>query len=64
MKIQDILMERRQQKTGIYFHGTSSVFLRSILKNGLMKNPPKRVYSSDGIEDDDQKTFPNAVYLT
>lgn len=29
-----------------------------------MKNPPKRVYQDDGISDVDQKTFPNAVYLT
>lgn len=64
MKLSDILTERRQQKTGIYFHGTSTVFLKSILKTGLLKNPPKRVYQDDGIDDVGQKTFPNAVYLT
>lgn len=64
MKLSDILTERRQQKTGIYFHGTSTAFLKSILKTGLLKNPPKRVYQDDGIADVGQKTFPNAVYLT
>ena len=59
-----IITERRQQRTGLYYHGTSSVFLRSILKHGLLKNPPKRVYSQDGIEEVGQRTFPNAVYLT
>jgi hypothetical protein len=59
-----ILSERRQQRTGQYYHGTSTKFLRSILKHGLLKNPPKRVYSPDGISDEGQRTFPNAVYLT
>jgi virulence-associated protein VagC len=61
---ESILIERRQQKTGEYYHGTSTKFLRSILKQGLLKNPPKRVYSPDGIPDEGQRTFPNAVYLT
>jgi virulence-associated protein VagC len=61
---ESILTERRQQKTGQYYHGTSTKFLRSILKQGLLKNPPKRVYSPDGISDEGQRTFPNAVYLT
>lgn len=44
------LMERRQQQTKLVYHGTSDEFLRQILKQGLMANPPKRVYSGD--EDD------------
>lgn len=39
------LMERRRQ-TDTYYHGTSSKFLRSIMVNGLVTNPKKRVYGA------------------
>lgn len=41
------LTERRQQRTSIMYHGTSTAFLRSILKQGLLANPPTRVYTGD-----------------
>lgn len=49
MRLSD-LVERRQQQTKLMYHGTSDVFLRSIMKQGLMADPPKRTYSGD--EDD------------
>ena len=67
MKISDILLEaNRQRNTRTMYHGTCSVFLKSILKNGLLANPPKRVYSSeeDAHYEKGQASFPNAVYLT
>lgn len=39
MKILEILQERRIQRTTYMYHGTSSVFLDSILTNGLLPNP-------------------------
>jgi hypothetical protein len=39
------LDERRIQNTEIVYHGTSDRFLRGILKQGLMANPPERTYS-------------------
>jgi hypothetical protein len=45
MKITDILFERKIQRTQLMYHGTSSVFLSSIMKYGLLANPPKVTYS-------------------
>lgn len=41
------LEEKKKKETAIMFHGTSDVFLKSILKNGLLANPPKQTYSGD-----------------
>lgn len=41
------IVERRQQRTEIMYHGTSSNLVRSILKNGLLANPPKKTYDVD-----------------
>lgn len=47
MKIRDIVTERRQQRTEIMYHGTSSKLVPSILKNGLLARPPKKTYDVD-----------------
>lgn len=44
MKISEILLERKQQRVMKMYHGTSSKFLREILKKGLISNPKKRTY--------------------
>lgn len=48
MRINEILSERRIQDTVIMYHGTSSVFLRSILKHGLLPNPGQTSWDSGG----------------
>jgi hypothetical protein len=58
MKIFDLLMERRSDR--IVYHGTSSVFLRSILKHGLQANPPNRSF---GNKEWHRESFPG-VYLS
>ena len=51
MKILEITESLRQRRTRIMYHGTSSVFLKSILKHGLIANPPKRAYSGNKTHD-------------
>lgn len=70
MQIKELLTERRQQNTLIVYHGTSSHFKRSILKQGLLANPPKRTYDvanpDADIEADSEwevATY-NGVYVT
>lgn len=46
MKIGEILIERKQQRTMIMYHGTVLKNVRTILKNGLVANPPQRVYDT------------------
>lgn len=41
------ISERKQQRTEIMYHGTSSNLVRSILKNGLLADPPKKTYDVD-----------------
>ena len=41
------IVERRQQRTQIMYHGTSSKLVPNILKNGLLANPPKKTYDVD-----------------
>lgn len=45
MKIGDITENFRQPT--VMFHGTSSIFLRSIMVNGLQPNPEKRTWETD-----------------
>ena len=45
MKIFEIAESLRQRRTRVMYHGTSSVFLKSILKHGLITKPTKRMYS-------------------
>lgn len=47
MRIDEVITERRQQKTEIMYHGTSTNLVRSIMKNGLLANPPKKTYDVD-----------------
>ena len=47
MKINEVITERQQQKTEIMYHGTSTNLVRSIMKNGLLANPPKKTYDVD-----------------
>lgn len=70
MKYQEIT-ERQQQRTEIMYHGTSSKLVPSILKNGLLANPPKKTYDVDtfgastasmgGVYVADNKEFANAI---
>jgi len=46
MKIGEILIERKQQRTMIMYHGTVLKNVRTIFKNGLVANPPQRVYDT------------------
>lgn len=48
MKQNEFLIERKQQRTVIMYHGTVLSNVRSILKHGLVANPPNRVYD-DGV---------------
>jgi hypothetical protein len=41
------ITERKQQRTQIMYHGTSSKLVPSILKNGLLARPPKKTYDVD-----------------
>jgi len=47
MKYKEIITERKQQRTEIMYHGTSSELVPSILKNGLQARPPKKTYDVD-----------------
>lgn len=42
------LFEKRLQPTTLMYHGTSSVFLQSILKNGLDPNPKQKSWDGGG----------------
>ena len=60
MKIKELLVEKIKKKTAIYYHGTDSKHVRSILKHGLIPNPKERNYdeTSGGWE-----TFEGGIYL-
>jgi len=47
MRYKEIILERKQQRTEIMYHGTSSKLVPSILKNGLLARPPKKTYDVD-----------------
>jgi hypothetical protein len=49
--VKDILLEKRRSKKVTLYHGTSTKNLKSILANGLLKDPPKAVYGHDDEED-------------
>lgn len=64
MKYSEILNERDQRTTRVMYHGTTTTNLRSILKNGLLANPPKMTYSRDSdIESSGYDSF-GGVYAT
>jgi len=44
----ETIIERRMQPTTLMYHGTSSSFLRSILKNGLDPNPKQKSWDAKG----------------
>lgn len=60
--IEAIITERRIQNTEIMYHGTTDKYIRSILKQGLLANPPVRTYSGVDDMEDGYKTF-GGVYL-
>jgi len=65
MQIKDILSERRIQRVQTMFHGTSSTLVPSILKHGLLANPPKTTYSRDSnVDTSGYDTFKGGIYLT
>jgi hypothetical protein len=47
MRYTEIIAERKQQRTEIMYHGTSSELVPSILKNGLQARPPRKTYDVD-----------------
>ena len=61
------ILTEQQQYTKIMFHGTSDVNLRSILKNGLMHQPPAATFGGRDEDEFNQelsmKTF-GGVYIT
>lgn len=46
----ELLIERRLQRTKIMYHGTSSVFLSSIMKHGLIPNAPHKSFGAHDIK--------------
>ena len=46
MLVSELLVERRLQRTRIMYHGTSSVFLPSIMKYGLLPYVPHKSYGA------------------
>jgi hypothetical protein len=56
------LTERNQQKTSLMYHGTSDIYLRSILKQGLLATPPDRTYDGE-YGNEGYETY-GGVYLT
>lgn len=58
------LFETRIQRTQLMYHGTSSNLVPSILKFGLVANPPKRTYSRDtDVEQQGYDSY-GGVYLS
>ena len=58
------LFETRMQRTQLMYHGTSSNLVPSILKFGLVANPPKRTYSRDtDVEQQGYDSY-GGVYLS
>ena len=49
MLVNELLVERRLQRTRIMYHGTSSVFLPSIMKHGLIPDPPQQAWGADNL---------------
>jgi hypothetical protein len=50
MKISELLFEAKFRQPIVMFHGTSTAFLRSILKNGIVPNPSQRKWDTDDQE--------------
>jgi len=63
MKITELITERRQQNISVVYHGTSSNFVRSILKTGLSPVPPKRSWGDSDKMGADKESLPG-IYLT
>ena len=47
MLVSELLVERRLQRTRIMYHGTSSVFLPSIMKYGLIPDSPHKSFGTN-----------------
>lgn len=65
MNIQEIiaLIERKQKSTSIMYHGTSSNFVRSILKTGLIPDPKTRSWGDPETMGADKESL-YGIYLT
>lgn len=66
MRINEIILLEKKKQTRKVYHGTSSIFLKTILKNGLLTTPPTRTYDSqvNNYSDPAEDTFSGGVYLT
>lgn len=56
--------ERREKRRKLMFHGTTTTFLDSILKHGLLVNPPRRTYTRDEKRHNDHLETMGGIYLT
>lgn len=66
MRLEELLYEKKKKEIRIMYHGTSSDFLRSILKQGLLATPPTPTYSRDSDLGDEIRhdTLSGGVYFT
>jgi hypothetical protein len=66
MRLNEILLLEKKKQIRTVYHGTSSIFLKSILKNGLLSTPPKRTYDRqiNDYSDPADDTFSGGVYMT
>lgn len=66
MRLDEIIIVEKRKQIRTVYHGTSSVFLKSILKKGLVTTPPKVTYDSKSNDygDPGEDTFSGGVYMT
>lgn len=58
--VKNILLEKRRSSKLTLYHGTSTANLKSILANGLLKDPPKAVYGY-GDEDEEHDSYDPSI---
>lgn len=66
MRLDEIIIVEKRKQIRTVYHGTSSIFLKSILKKGLITTPPKVTYDSKSNDwgDPAEDTFSGGVYMT
>lgn len=66
MRLDEIIIVEKRKQIRTVYHGTSSIFLKSILKKGLITTPPKPTYDSKNNDwgDPAEDTFSGGVYMT
>jgi hypothetical protein len=66
MRIREILLEKKKKQIITMYHGTSTLHVRSILKQGLIVDPKYRNYDSEQNDwtDPADDTYSGGVYLT